>query len=112
MSQPEGIVKRWVNDRIKERYGKRARITNTHQGRYGNRGTEDVICCINGLYVGIEVKTEIGHPSALQLHKQKETEEAGGIYEFIFGKDVEKMNEIFGMIDEVLDVRYKAVANG
>lgn len=45
---------------------------------YTRRGIPDILCCINGHFVGIEVKAENGHPSPLQLHQIDEIRKSGG----------------------------------
>ena len=39
----------------------------------------DLLCCINGYFVGIEVKADNGRPSALQLWQIKCIRRGGGI---------------------------------
>ena len=41
-------------------------------------GIPDIIACINGRFVGIEVKAENGRPSPLQLDKIAEINASGG----------------------------------
>ena len=38
---------------------------------YTPKGIADILACVNGMFVGIEVKAEKGKPSKLQLHHQK-----------------------------------------
>ena len=45
-----------------------------------NRGFPDILCCIRGLWVGIEVKKPGGLQSVDQVQSQREIESAGGIY--------------------------------
>lgn len=45
---------------------------------YTKSGIPDILACINGYFVGIEVKAQNGHPSALQLHHCSEIRKAGG----------------------------------
>jgi len=42
-------------------------------------GSPDIICCLNGLYVALEVKTEKGITSALQEHHMEQIRKSGGI---------------------------------
>lgn len=37
-----------------------------HGGMYGTAGIPDIICCYKGRFLGLEVKTETGKPTALQ----------------------------------------------
>lgn len=45
---------------------------------YTQKGVPDVLACINGHFVGIEVKAQNGTPSELQRHHIKKIREAGG----------------------------------
>ena len=45
---------------------------------YGKAGVPDIVCCINGKFVSIEVKREGKEPTALQEARMKEIREAGG----------------------------------
>ena len=42
-------------------------------------GIPDLLCCIDGRFVGIEVKAQNGRPSELQLWTIDKIREAGGI---------------------------------
>lgn len=45
---------------------------------YTKRGIPDILACINGHFVGIEVKAEDGKPSQFQILNIKMIREAGG----------------------------------
>lgn len=45
---------------------------------YTRRGIPDILASINGYFVGIEVKADNGHPSALQLHQIDLIRKSGG----------------------------------
>jgi hypothetical protein len=51
-----------------------------HFYRFGALGSPDIICVIDGQYVGIEVKGPKGKQSAHQKEFQKKLEAAGGKY--------------------------------
>lgn len=46
--------------------------------RYTEEGIPDILCCIDGYFLGIEVKAMDGKPSLLQLNKVGEIRKAGG----------------------------------
>lgn len=51
-----------------------------HGSAYQPAGTPDILACINGHFVGIEVKRAVGGKvSALQKLKMKEINNAGGL---------------------------------
>ncbi len=41
-------------------------------------GVPDILACVNGHFLGIEVKAENGRPSDLQIHNVKKIHDAGG----------------------------------
>lgn len=45
---------------------------------YTKSGVPDILACVNGYFVGIEVKAENGHPSDLQLYNVQKIRESGG----------------------------------
>lgn len=45
---------------------------------YSEAGTPDILACVNGYFIAIEVKGEGGKPSELQLEKIKQIRKAGG----------------------------------
>ena len=45
---------------------------------YTKSGIPDVLACVNGHFVGIELKAPNGKPSPLQIHNLKKIDEAGG----------------------------------
>lgn len=47
-------------------------------GGYQKSGIPDILCCINGLFVGIEVKSTNGRPTTLQLINCSRIRAAGG----------------------------------
>lgn len=49
-----------------------------HGGMYGTAGIPDIIACINGHFVGFEVKTDIGKPTKLQEATIRKILAAGG----------------------------------
>ena len=71
--------------------------------QFTKSGVPDILACVNGYFVGIEVKAQTGRPSELQLHTINKIREAGG-FAFVlypsgyetFKKFVENLNhEIF-----------------
>ena len=45
---------------------------------YSTSGTPDILACVNGYFLAIEVKAQSGKPSELQLVKVDEIRKAGG----------------------------------
>lgn len=45
---------------------------------YTKSGIPDILACVNGYFVGIEVKAQNGTPSELQLYNVRKIRKAGG----------------------------------
>ena len=65
----------------------------THGDRFSRIGTPDIIACINGKFVAVEVKGEKGKPSDLQLYHIDQIEKAGGYGTVLYPKDFEKFKK-------------------
>ena len=48
-------------------------------GRYTKAGVPDIVACINGYFIAIELKTDTGRVSKLQEYNLEEIRKAGGI---------------------------------
>lgn len=47
-------------------------------GGYGSSGVPDIICCYNGLFIGIECKAGTNKPTPLQEAQMQKIRQAGG----------------------------------
>ena len=61
----------------------------THGDRFSKVGTPDIIACVNGYFVAVEVKAENGKPSDLQLYHLEQIRKAGGYSFLLYPKDFE-----------------------
>jgi len=59
----------------------------------GKPGLPDIVCCIDGKFVGIEVKTKIGRQSKIQKIAQKQIENANGEYYLI--RSIQEVHKLF-----------------
>lgn len=57
-------------------------------------GTPDILCCLNGKFIALEVKTNKGITSALQEHHIKEIKNCGGIAAVV--RSVDDVKECIG----------------
>lgn len=55
-------------------------------GGFGRSGVPDIVCCLNGNFIGIECKAGDNKATALQLKNIEEIQEAGG-FAFIVNED-------------------------
>ena len=62
-------------------------------------GIPDLIICLNGHFVGIEVKAEKGKPSELQKYNIKKIKEAGGIAMIVYPDDFEDIKKLLEQLN-------------
>lgn len=68
---------------------KGAYFVKTHGDRFSRVGVPDILACVNGHFVAIEVKSTTGKPSELQLYHLDEIQKAGGYSFLLYPKDFE-----------------------
>jgi hypothetical protein len=103
MPTPEGAVKNWVKTKILKKYPS-AYVYVTHVGQYGKRGVPDLVMCIEGLFVTIEVKTVNGKLTELQKLEGRRIEKANGIWMTVYGRNEDQLEELYETIEEVLSI--------
>lgn len=59
--------------------------------RMTKSGIPDILACVNGYFVGIEVKADSGKPSLLQLEKIEEIRKAGGFAFVVYPSGFDKL---------------------
>lgn len=93
--QFENKIKRY----LKERGAYRVKY---HGNYYSENGTPDILACVNGYFLAIEVKAQNGTPSALQLVKINDIREAGGFAYVVYPSGWERLKDIIDglLIDE------------
>lgn len=95
---PEGKVKRKVSELLK-RMG--VWYFYPASNGFGKAGIPDVIACVNGFFVGVEVKAnKASKPTKLQEICGSQIGEAGGIWMVVYDDEsLEKLENILRMID-------------
>lgn len=90
MSTPEGKVKRkldeWLDANMPGHWKVKPR-----GGPFGKAGCPDVLICWQGVFIAIEVKSDVGEPSALQIMNLKMIQKAGGVAVLLRGYDVNRL---------------------
>lgn len=61
---------------------------------FSQAGTPDLLTCINGKFVAIEVKSSDGKPSELQLHNLRQIDAAGGIAILAYPEDWDNLKAL------------------
>lgn len=64
-----------------------------HGNMYTRDGVPDLLCCIRGKFIAIEVKGSKGQPSKLQLYEIEKIKKAGGFAGVYYPEDFEKLKK-------------------
>ena len=72
-------------------------------GGYQKSGIPDLILCVNGIFISVELKADKGRPSDLQKLNTKRINEANGIGIILYPDGFEKFKEI---VKGVIECRY------
>lgn len=72
---------------------------------FGRSGIPDIICCVNGHFVGIECKAGANRPTALQARELRAIHDAGGSAFVVNEKNIEELWELLVMLRDDGDVR-------
>ena len=65
-----------------------------HGNRFSTSGTPDILACVNGYFLAIEVKAQDGKPSELQLVKVEAIRKAGGLAYIVYPSGWSKLKDI------------------
>lgn len=57
-------------------------------------GIPDILACCNGYFLAIEVKSEVGRPSELQLHHIEKIKQSGGHAVIVKPSQFEELKEL------------------
>jgi len=74
----ESVVQKKLMEKLREEF-KGSYIRKIHSTIYSHNGVPDVLACINGLFIAIEVKTDTGRVSKLQERELNLVDQAGGL---------------------------------
>lgn len=61
---------------------------------YTKAGVPDILTCVNGYFVGIEVKAQNGHPSDLQLYNVRKIRDAGGFAWVVYPSGFDELKQL------------------
>lgn len=83
----ENKIKRMLKDRG-------AYFVKFFANRFTKSGVPDILACVNGYFVAIEVKADNGHPSDLQLYNVRKIREAGGFAWVVYPSGYDELTKI------------------
>lgn len=69
-------------------------------GQFTKSGVPDIIACVNGYFVAIEVKAPTGKPSALQLYNLDQIKKSGGISILLYPKQWDEFKTLIQTLKE------------
>ena len=61
---------------------------------FGRSGVPDIICCANGVFLGVECKAGKNEPTELQLLEMKKIRDAGGKTLVVNEENISELEEI------------------
>jgi hypothetical protein len=78
---------------LSEEYGKSVVIYNIHGSNYQEAGIPDLLICYKGLFIALELKTDIGAVSQIQQYQLSRLSGAGATAKVV--RTVEEVKKIF-----------------
>lgn len=69
-------------------------------------GVPDLLICCNGYFLGVELKNETGHPSALQLWNIDQIRKAGGIAIVLYPDQFDEFKEFIEEMNDGISLDY------
>lgn len=75
-------------------------------GEFTKAGIPDILACVNGVFLAIEVKSATGKPSKLQLYTIDEIKLAGGVALVLYPKDFDKFKSLVRTIKRNQDKNF------
>lgn len=78
--------------------------------RMTKTGVPDILACVNGHFVGIEVKAQNGRPSELQLYNVKKIRESGGLAFIVYPSGWDELKKILeGVLKDTFTTEGKEI---
>lgn len=65
-----------------------------HGNYYSENGTPDILACVNGYFIAIEVKAQDGKPTELQLAKIDAIRKAGGFAYVVYPSGWNRLKDV------------------
>lgn len=91
----ENKIKKYIKDEIQKSWGFKF-----HAGTYTQSGIPDLIYCINGRFVAIEVKKEKGKPTELQKRKIQKIIQDGGVAVIVKPSQFEDLKKLLTSVEK------------
>lgn len=79
---------------------------------YTKAGVPDLIACVNGRFVGIEVKAENGRPSEIQLENIRQIRDNNGYAVVVYPEQFEQLKLFLESIEQGYDKKARLAEGG
>lgn len=90
---PEGKAKAKIRQWYKDNLPGHWRVS-PRGGPFGKAGCPDDLLCWHGIFIAIEIKSEVGDLTPLQISNLKLIQQAGGVAAVVRGYDVARLQAI------------------
>ena len=93
LAKSENDLQSEIMDFLKER---KIYVLNIHGGGWGGRGTPDLLLCVKGQFIALELKVEGNKLEPAQIIHKRKIERNGGVHysPYTFEEFIEIMNEL------------------
>jgi hypothetical protein len=106
VSTPENKVKRKIKEWYDANLPGHWRVS-PRGGPFGKQGASDDILCWLGFFIAVEVKSDVGELSPMQLKNLRDVQKAGGVAAVVKGYDVARLNQIKSIVQAKHDAMIK-----
>lgn len=104
---PEGKVKVKIKAWYKENLPGHWRVS-PRGGPFGKQGCSDDVICYLGFFLAVEVKSDTGELTPLQVKNLRDVQAAGGVAAVVKGFDVQRLEKI----KQIIEHKHKALQIG
>lgn len=88
-------IKRWYDQNLPNH----VRVS-PRGGPFGQQGVADDLICWLGFFIAIEVKSDTGQLSPMQVKNLKDVQKAGGVAAVVKGYDVVRLQQIKAIVQQ------------
>lgn len=90
------FTRKYIRPYLETKY--KARVFKVHGNAFTEAGTPDLLCSVQGLFAGLEVKMEGNTPTPVQLRVLESIRKSGGIagvvYSHTYKEDIDQLLSI------------------
>lgn len=76
---------------------------------YTRAGVPDLIVCVNGRFLGVEVKSDVGRPSEIQMENIRQIRENGGFAIVVHPDQIQSLLDIVSELQDGHDAKARLI---